>query len=1103
MEEKIIIPSITYVGVINEEIYANLVYPAGFGEDTTVTVTLLDAPDVIDSTLVDNYQKLYTDGSFSDTEKTLILATDDISAKYTVTISDPAREDVVLELAYKKPDAQVSSNVHLNFMGSRILEVLFDEPMKQLSSVFDFSIDASNQNGLLRTYGDTTPAKNGLPIKLGINPTNGEAVAFAEFENKKYIINPTGDGTLSTELNYIPNNIVPAYSGYKAIDGSATKTVYILKAGGFSVIKPADNLILASGQSFYRKPITESPNAFTILTNFYFKYFGVDDEGTLYEPAGKPIDWLGYFANDDISFRISPDYRRVEVQFDDYDIPDGAHQLVLNYSKNFPTLTNLSRIKDADNNVFPIVSKGINVEKTAIRAKLIDVIALSRTKVILKYDAPVMVIEDEETVHSSLGTVYPITLNGVKVTTERYENSYNQLLCKIVDPENDALPVGEDVEIEVTGTLDRCGYLVDTATFNVPVSDVQPEVIEFIQLPPEVPTPDEKQTIFNVTFSDIMLKPVDYLENIRFFKVPDGELVTNTIEIKMDDKSNTMQIIVTPALYAGLYYKVQIDGMTNVIKTEMIPFESTIFIKDLSVPYISEILLSDENARVVVKYNEIMNIENSHSIINPQNYQLLKLTPDSADQCEATNKINLDIDIISSVEALRDNTWARLIFTNPLNPEFTENLNIVSHYIKAGYCDVKDVKYVTNISNNVLDFVCPAKHYVVPAFKVADFSVTFKDAQTLELLINSTASIKNEIFAVDAAEFKITNATATVNVNASSAKITPGGRSIILQFPVDTITQNNLQINLKPVKTTDVFGNLLPEFTIDIKGYSTPTVAKDFVLLDSSGDAAKFLVRFSNDIKIEPGVPSTIAAKDYAVEVTTLTKEVIPGRPCTNMATLGNEVTLDFKNLNDYSINETDTFRIGVTSSQLKFNTVEAVAGPDGKVELARVFPYTPVVRGNLVRPYLGNDGTNNKFAIYVDDLGTTLNQFEHLTSIVDEIPLIFDGNTSQFVNSITDSIPVVENNIFESFKIELFNADETPYTRANPISKLVYITNPADLINNALAFNVQLVADTATTVTAKITYKLKSTALSSNDTELLTNRVGVTSANDIIVKTI
>lgn len=972
MEEKILVPTANYVGYIDEVVYIDLVYPAGFNKDTVVSVETSSSYIPLNSKIEKNFAS-YNDN----TSRTLTIEDTSLNAEYIVTILSLGAEPVTLNVATKEPDAQIAKNVNVNSYGSRLIEVLFDEPMQNLPAVFDFAANA---------------------ISLPATP----------------------------------------------------------------------------------KDINDS----SILSNLYFRYYGSDDEGTLYQPSTQPIDWLGYFAGHDISVRLSPDNRRLEVQFNDYDLPDGTtHQLILNYSKKFPGLSNNYRIQDANNNIFPIVSSTVSIEKSAQKAILTNIEALSRTDLLLTYSKEVLLIDETNLVHDIVN-VNPITINGFEVTQiERFENSYTQILCKL-DPDVYYLPLGDSVPVKVSPTMDACGYLTAETTILIPVHEAAPNVTSLSQSSKS----DSTHTVLDISFDQEMAS-VSSLATLtpyfNIYNVTDGSPVkinAEIIECCTDANDYKLSISISnPILYSGYKYQIDISDLENKLDTVMNPFSKVITIVDTTAPQIDKILLSLETARIVVTFDEPMTTNGSNSVTDPENYILLpKVNPNFDDeQCsiDPTTAIKLDEKNTESITNLLDDTLVRIV-CNDSTPVFSVKNNNASHFVKVGYCDIKTVHYVTNISGNVLDFVCPTDAVVVRGFKSSEFATQFIDAETITLNFTGVAdtdpniadAMLNQIFDINPADFTLTGNGFTA-VQAISAKISNKGKSVTLEFPTDTITVSGLSLVLKPTQTVDIFGNPLPELNIALTSYSTPTILKELTLLDTVGDLARFLVKYSNDVMIEPGVPSTVACRDYSIEVTDGNGNVTPGRPAKNMSVNGNEVLLDFENLNNVSIQQNFKFKIGITASSISFNTVEAAAPH----EIVDVFDFAKVSKGYYTRPYVtidSADTTTSIFTLYVDDFVGSMDS-------VDLSPVsanIADGIASFPTNAIFDSLQLT--------------LDQTTISGNNAVILEAYkpVPNPYP---TAIQFKITVTSSTSLALTGTLEFKVNTTILSVNSDPILTNRNG------------
>ncbi|MGL4990410.1 MAG: hypothetical protein ACRC57_04465 [Sarcina sp.] len=984
MEENILTSTLTYVGMIGTSIYADLVYPAGFVSTTAISINTADTPTVpVSFDLVHNY-KYYNDTTL----RTIIIPNGDPTENYIVTI-----DGINLSLNIVRPNAQVSSNVTANVIGTRILQVAFDEPMQNLATYFDFAIDRKN-NFTNSIYVETDTSEYLVYIATPIQTASVEPKILAvekspgnyhelKFTGSTFTINSTPlvasnySSFIATNSN-LPNSKVPP-----ALKSVRTKPIYIFIDSSNNVTYSYNETqnFVGFGYSIINSAFTNTPSDNCVLSNFYFKYYGRDDEGTLYEPLNKPLSWLGYFASKDITVTVSPDNRVLEIQINDYDLPETLvnidHQLVINYAKTFPHLTNESRIQDATNNLFPIAALLVNITKPSMISTLTNVVALSRTEVILTYSKEVMLITDPSRInyHPNINI---LKINGAPLYIKRIEGSLNQLLGTIQNPSDYALPIGENIPVTISSTLDRCAYITDEVTFNIPVTDVLPNVISLTQVTPTIDYPEDTVTVLKVIFDQIMLKSTTPVDNFNFAEMIDGipnPIFPTDIKINMNSlgdttttQSNIVYILIGEnPLFPATEYQVNIKNLTNSLGTPMNPYTGYIFINDLSAPYIKEVLLSQQNAKIVVKYNEPMNVNMPNSMIDATNYQLISLENEQTNFNPNTclgEKIELSTANVLSVISTKHDLYAILDLTsiNDLNftigTPITTEPPVVSHYIKAGYCDIKAPKYIVNKSNNVLDFVCPASHYLVSAFNFEEtspgvdlLSIITLNAQ--ELTIQYTGTTKNEFFNILPQDFSVTNNGGSP-ISAISYELIDS-LTIKLTFPtgsleVDTPT-TPLTLSCTPTASFDIFNNLLPSFNNrKIDHITTATHINKIALIESIGTTKVLGLQFTNNVQFKPSTPAPTAtdvANQFVVKIT----DTVTGNShtvyCTNAEIIDsypnsgliNRLNLTFVDSIYY---ESPQYQIKVISSQSKFLLYENNGGASIN-EPALIFDYTPV----------------------------------------------------------------------------------------------------------------------------------------------------------------
>ena len=149
MEEIINKLTLTYIGNINGDAYFNVEYVDGFTDDTKLVVADTCTCCELASETLYNVAK-YDDN----TTRTLkIVNVKDEVTNFTIRIyegTELVEEDIVSSDSSNVP-ALIKENVHVNSIGDRIIEILFDEPVQNLEANFDFGQDYFNRHPLFFT----------------------------------------------------------------------------------------------------------------------------------------------------------------------------------------------------------------------------------------------------------------------------------------------------------------------------------------------------------------------------------------------------------------------------------------------------------------------------------------------------------------------------------------------------------------------------------------------------------------------------------------------------------------------------------------------------------------------------------------------------------------------------------------------------------------------------------------------------------------------------------------------------------------------------------------------------------------------------------------
>ncbi|MGL5576370.1 MAG: hypothetical protein ACRDCW_12580 [Sarcina sp.] len=950
MEETLNKLKVTYIGNIHDVAYFNVEYSDGFGPNTTVKVADTCTCCFLESELVGNCAK-YGDKTL----KTLMIPKQSeaiTNIEYTIKLYEG---DTLVEEANVISDpsdvpALIKENVNVKSIGDRIIEIVFDEPVRHLESTFDFAADRFNRV--------SPPA---LTDKMNYIFYDG---------TKYYTINSLGSFEIDVEgkelsTPYTP--IVPTNSKLVFIDINAMSTnipSISLPLTPVNTLTKITNGIKANQSAYVRyfsEYSKESHKDSAVLINYYFRYFGTDDEGTLYEPKDKPIDWLGYFAGHDITTRISSDNRKLEIQFDAYSLPtasveqgDVPHQLIINYAKTFPNYSGQYRIVDANNNPFPIIRESVEFIKDSVKAKVTDVVALSKDEVLVYFDKPVLCHSfdgDTDDVHYQILTINDITPESV----ERYDNTYNVLHCYLNT--SDALAVGS-VEVTIGSIIDACGYHTVPYTKTIEVVAVPPKVISLKQSENGI---DGEETILDIVFSDPMsIIDSDASAYFKIYKIENDikELITPESITKIYQNDDVLQVLIKPALEPGGLYEVHIFDLTNIYETVMEYYKGLLHIKDMSEPFITAIYLTDntkytdptEQYKIAILFNETMENTGIHALENRENY--LIYTPiditKPLEQCSDNSvKTPLSHDNCEKAISIKNNKAVRIILNKdeiPTTDNSGDPLDFKPEHIivKAGYCSLDEVMYLINTAGNVLDFVCPKE-------EVLSNPITLTNNATFEVIDNKTVvmtyeALNNEILTADKLAFSLISPNSTDKIMATNvvvgsvSDLTSQANNkigtVTITFPAGSFDDSGKSINVTDT-CDDIFGNKVIGLTNPVAlNYNPVPRLVNAYLSAIHSDSVIFALEFNEVVKLLG--TSKLAGRDYSVSVNnghyraaTAIGSLVGASDFDGMYVQlpkGDRqiLFLQYDNLNDEVFDKNDEFKISVNVPSIAFKTVDA-----------------------------------------------------------------------------------------------------------------------------------------------------------------------------------
>lgn len=890
MEETIKAPTAVFVGRVDDIMYVNLTHEKGITEDTKIDVT-----DQYCTELATD--KVYDLTNYNDINRTLKVNVGSgiLDDNYFVKIvdADGTESKITIDTTIE-PDALITDNVHVSAHGDRIIEILFDEPVQNFESNFDFAKDRQNQSGEKTYYLNPTLPGNedhsGVNLKALLYCTDTDGTTkHIVIDDNGTLLKVNANGTVSTTT--VTANAAGTTEFPKTTDAVE---YYSAPFKVTEVVHPdLDTLKVAAGLQYIDPFSKESNGLSSVLINYYFRYYGSDDEGTLYEPGDKPLDWLGYFSSKDTQTKVSDDNRRFEVQFSDYSLPTGdTHELIINYAKTFPGYTHDFRIKDANDNNFPIVSKTTPIVKWAKKAAITGVKSLSKTELEITFDKAVLCLGN-----STDG--FELKVNGLALKdVRRTGTTYNVLVAEL--KVEDALELGP-VEVTIGSVTDACGYKTNELKTTVNVIADPPRVINLIY--EESPQPDT--SVLKIEFDDEMADPIKPIEeHITILEIDDETgnetEITSELVFTLGNPSNKAELEVSnPELFQGRKYRVIITGLTNRVDTVMIPYSDTICIGDPSAPFIESIILTtdseyadeankDYRHKVVITYDEPMETEGTHAITVPSNYIVLG-NDTSVDWCiDAEKKLPLNSSLAKAYIPSYEISNKRVIidiFADKLAEKFDTVADYTAyffgtdiHKISAGYCDLKTVKYVTNESGNILNFGCLKDATLATKIEIGDLSATpdvieVIDDVTIAVKFSSPTSTNNKIMSVVADDFKIvrTEGSNTIESVALSAEYTATLNApnydyvITLKFAPDVLVPNTTLV-MTTGKTSDIFDNPV---NFDSTPISTGILDRVDVLytqiVNTSGHLAVLKVEFTDVVKIS--LPAADSANPTTEEV--------------------------------------------------------------------------------------------------------------------------------------------------------------------------------------------------------------------------------------------
>ncbi|KGM96449.1 hypothetical protein Z968_06490 [Clostridium novyi A str. 4552] len=646
-------------------------------------------------------------------------------------------------------------------------------------------------------------------VQDSINPLENEMVVVADntFETGiSYMVKVTRNNETAQKEFIVQKTAPPVNTSVEVVGNRILNVEFDM---------PIKNLNdISSGES------DETLN--NILTNFYMLYYNQDFNGEL---DGNINKWYGIIRADtgdntqETTVRIAKDYKSMEIQYNNISMPLGTHGFIVGFSKMQLLLGSLNKqLMDFsdDQNIFPTTRKIINIQKDNIVAKPISVKSKDRTTVIVTFDKPVIMLESEKNAISVSG-------NNISVSkVSRLGNKFDTLKYELETP----LPIGS-ANITIGRITDANGYKTEEALFkDVPVIVVPPRIVDVYQH-------QDKQDEIVVKFSKDMKNTSGDggVTNTSYYSISklNGILIKPIQAYNYNSDEYTVNLKLGEKLDAGshtLYASSIQDKYGTPMEAQSVVFN----IVDTTKPNVESITFREK--AIVIKFDEIMQTVGEHSITEVANYRLQQL-----DNGVASMK---SLPVGTTFLTMNDNKWVRITV-----PEDILSLNLP---INIGYQGLKEIKYITNISGNILE-ICPERklQQLIEAIDISSSNLG-----TLTVIDNSKLQYKylgnNEFYSVNKEDFQVFLNDKLLTI----VDISFGYKTIDFNFAPNTFDGGSTNIKLKTAATVnytkDIFG-----YTIEANKQYSGTVVngmkakiKSVSLINSN----KLRMVFNKDIKV-------------------------------------------------------------------------------------------------------------------------------------------------------------------------------------------------------------------------------------------------------------
>lgn len=386
------------------------------------------------------------------------------------------------------------------------------------------------------------------------------------------------------------------------------------------------------------------------LANFYAVFFDLDSSITTSQSDPQHFPGTFHYGEGNVG-RVSEDFRSIEIQSLDAfpNTREGDyHRLFINFNKDYNPALALRDFSDveAGGRKLPTLDKPFVIQTLQEKAKVVELIPLSRTEILARFDKDVILDEagyfnnDVISIKGANGQENILALNGKiatvyintginppesEVQAGRYSSSaqvagnppteyheviltnnspldiknlqyarsiernglkFNELIFHLRPDIQNALPIGVST-ITIRNIRDAYGSIIDEKTQSINPPIIKPRLLDV----DEEYEADESYNKFKFTFSIAMdVSKVAIKENYKIFN--DKNIEQNISSITVDPNLNTEEyrISIRPQLAAGKY-RLIVKNITDTLETVMEDFDGEITVTDTTVPVVEDILV--------------------------------------------------------------------------------------------------------------------------------------------------------------------------------------------------------------------------------------------------------------------------------------------------------------------------------------------------------------------------------------------------------------------------------------------------------------------------------------------------------------------------------